>query len=106
MKNRIENGIEYEFVGDIWYPKLESKNGEIRLGEYGLLRLKYLEKNKSGLYERLFLDGELYNHCKEIELQSKQMKYTIIKQNLVKDMDIMQAFEIAEEAVKNDLIYC
>ena len=35
MKTRIENGIEYELIGDIWYPKLESKNGNIKLGEYG-----------------------------------------------------------------------
>ena len=48
MKTRIENGIEYELIGDIWYPRFESKNGDIRLGEYGILRLKYLEHNKSG----------------------------------------------------------
>ena len=106
MKTRIENGIEYELIDDIWYPILESKNGNIRLGEYGLLRLKYLEQSKSGLYERLFLDGELFAHCKEIEFQSKQMKYTIVKQCLAKDMNILQAFEIAEETAMHDLIYC
>ncbi len=106
MKTRIENGIEYELIGDIWYPKLESKNGNIRLGEYGLLRLKYLEQNKSGLYEQLFLAGELFSHCKELETQAKQMKYTIVKQCLTKDMDIMQALDIAEQTVKHDLIYC
>jgi len=106
MKTRIENGIEYVIIGDIWYPKLESKNGNIRLGEYGLLRLKYLEQHKSGLYEQLFLDGELFSHCKELEIQAKQMKYMIIKQCLAKDMDILQAFEIADETVKQEIVFC
>ena len=105
MKTRIENSLEYELIGNIWYPKLESKNRDTRLGSYGLMRLKYLEQNKSGLYEQLFLDGELFSHCKEIELQAKQMKYTIIKQNLAEDTNIMQAFDIADEKVKCDLIY-
>ena len=42
MKTIIENGIEYELIGYIWSPKLESKNGDTRLGAYGLIRLKYL----------------------------------------------------------------
>ena len=68
--------------------------------------MKYLEQSKSGLYEQLFLDGKLFVHCKELELQAKRMKYTIIKQCLAKNMDIMQAFDIANETVKHDLIYC
>jgi len=39
---KIEDGIEYELIDSIWYPKLESKNGDIKLGGYGLMRLKYL----------------------------------------------------------------
>ena len=105
MKTKIENGIEYKLIDSIWYPKLESKNGDIKLGEYGLMRLKYLEQNKSRLYEQLFLGGELFSHCKEIELQAKQMKDTIVKQCLAKDMEGMQALEIAEETVKHDLIF-
>lgn len=106
MKTRIENSIEYELIGDIWYPKLESNNGGIRLGEYGLMRLKYLEQYKSGLYEQLFLGGTLFNHCKEVELQAKQMKYKIVKKCFAKDMNSLQAFDIADETVKNDLIFC
>ncbi len=106
MKKRIENSIEYELIGDISYPKLESKNGDTRLGAYGLMRLKYLEQNKSGLYEQLFLAGDLFSHCKEIELQAKQMKYMLVKQCITKYIDILQAFDIAEETVKQDLIYC
>ena len=35
MKTKIEDGIEYELIDSIWYPKLESKNGDIKLGGYG-----------------------------------------------------------------------
>ena len=106
MKTKIEDGIEYELIdSSIWYPKLKSKTGDIKLGEYGLMRLKYLEQNKSGLYEQLFLGGELFSHCKGLEIQAKQMKVTIVKQCLAKDMDIIQASEIAEETVKHDLIF-
>jgi len=106
MKTKIENGIEYEMIGDIWYPKLDSKNGDIRLGAYGMMRLKYLEQNRSALFEQLFLDGELFSHCKELEFQAKKMKNVIVKRCIAKDMNTQQAYEIAEEIVKHNLIYC
>ena len=105
MKTKIENGIEYKLIGDIWYPKLESKNGGIRLGKYGIMRLKYLEWNKSALYEQLLLAGELFSHCKVIEVQAEQMKHTIIRHCHAKDLNIQQASEIADETVKHDIIF-
>jgi len=51
------------------------------------------------------LDNNLFNNCKEVELHAMKMKYKIVKKCFMKDINSLQAFDIADETVKNDLIF-
>jgi hypothetical protein len=63
-----ENGIHYTLRGDYYFPDLiPEEEAHQLIGKYGLLRLKYLQKHRPGLYTRLLLSGKLYDHLQEID---------------------------------------
>ena len=63
-----ENGIHYTLHGDYYFPDLEfPETPRQGIGRYGRMRKTYLEKHRSGLYERLILSGKLYDHLAEID---------------------------------------
>ena len=37
------------------------------MGKYGMMRRKYLEESRQGLYTRLILSGKLMEHLQEID---------------------------------------
>ena len=59
--NYIQNG-DY-LIPDMGLTEQEQKP----LGKYGMMRRKYLEENRSGLYTRLILNGTLMEHLQEID---------------------------------------
>jgi hypothetical protein len=63
-----EHGGRYIQCGDYLIPELGLTEQEQKpLGKYGIMRRKYLEENRSGLYTRMILSGTLYEHLTEID---------------------------------------
>lgn len=60
--------IEHVKAGDYYLPDLTIEPPPDRsLSKHGLLRLRYLKEHRSGLYNRLVLNGKLYEHLLEVE---------------------------------------
>ena len=67
-KEIIENGIHYTLHGDYYFPDLELPEAANQaIGRYGRMRKAYLEEYRPGLYTRLILSGQLYEHLAEID---------------------------------------
>ena len=67
-KEIIENGIHYTLHGDHYFPDLElPETPNQAIGRYGRMRKAYLEEYRPGLYTRLILSGQLYEHLAEID---------------------------------------
>ena len=69
LKKEIsENGIHYTLQGDYYFPDLElPETANQAIGRYGRMRKAYLEEYRPGLYTRLILSGQLYEHLAEID---------------------------------------
>ena len=58
--------LMYKQSGDYLLPDLGLTEAEQQpLGKYSLLRQRYLEQNRPGLYMRLMLSGRLMEHLQE-----------------------------------------
>ena len=113
--------LNYKRIGDYLLPDLGLTDAEkLPLGKYGLLRQRYLEENRPGLYTRLMLSGKLMEHLQEIEqtaqnrlenLMSQRPKQAGVTEELkaqdpmawVQRMNALQAQ--AEEMILSELIY-
>ena len=76
------NNISYRRVGDYNIPNLilPPEEANIRLGKWGMMHKAYLEKHKKVFFNTLLTQGELYQHCAEIEVQAKDMFETLVEQ--------------------------
>ncbi|MBQ8209216.1 MAG: TnpV protein [Clostridia bacterium] len=79
MSNK--KSIGYRQVGDFKIPNLSlpPEEAKIRLGKWGMLHKDYLLKNKKVLFTTLLTQGELYQHCAEVENQAQQMFDTLVE---------------------------
>ena len=81
MKERIiENGIEYELKGDVYYPILtvgEQTNYEI--GKYGNMHLDFIEKHRKGRYTTLLIEGKLNEYLHNISVEAHEQVENIIE---------------------------
>lgn len=102
MKNNTN--IQYRQVGDYNIPNLilPPEEANIRLGKWGMLHKDYLLKYKKVLFTTLLTEGELYQHCAEVEKQVRDMFDTIVEQ--------MKESEGVTEQLKEDnqleWVYC
>ncbi len=65
--------ITYTKCGDYLLPNLILKpRKQESLNKYGLMRLNYLKKNKSALYQQLLMQDKLYNHLFQSVLMQKK----------------------------------
>ena len=80
MKNNAN--IAYRTVGDFNIPNLilPPEEANITLGKWGMLHKDYLLKHKRALFNLLLTQGNLYQHCSEIENQAQQMFDTLVEQ--------------------------
>ena len=67
-KEIIENGIHYTLHGDYYFPDLNLPDAyQKTIGRYARMRKAYLENHRPGMYERLILSGNLYDHLAETD---------------------------------------
>lgn len=76
------NNITYRRVGDYNIPNLAlpPEEANITLGKWGMMHKTFLEKHKKMLFTTLLTQGKLYQHCAEIENQSRDMFDTLVEQ--------------------------
>ncbi len=79
MSNK--NTISYRQVGDYLIPNLALPPEEVKvsLGKWGMMHKNYLEKHKKVFFNTLLMQGELYQHCAEIEKQTKDMFHMLVE---------------------------
>ena len=94
MSNK--NSISYRNVGDYLIPNiiLPPEETKVRLGKWGMMHKTYLEKHKKVLFNTLLTQGELYQHCAEVEKQARDMFNTLVEQ--------MKAAECVTEQLKEE----
>ena len=81
MKKRIiENGIEYELKGDIYYPILTvGEQTSYQIGKYGNLHLEFIEKHHKGRYNTLLIEGKLNEYLHNIDVEAHKQVERIIE---------------------------
>ena len=74
--------ITYREVNGYLIPnlKLPPEEANIRLGKWGMMYKSHLEKNKKVFFNTLLMQGKLYQHCAEVEVQAKDMFDTLVEQ--------------------------
>jgi hypothetical protein len=73
--------ITYSQSGEYLLPDLAlPKTGQAAIGKYGMLRRTYLKTHRRGLYAKLLLSGELYDHLAKVDLLAREMVQDIIHQ--------------------------
>lgn len=113
--------LKYQCCGDYLLPDLGLTDAEkLPLGKYGLLRQRYLEENRPGLYTRLMLSGKLMEHLQEIEQTAQNRLESLMSQlsmqsNVTEELKAqdqlawvqrMNALQAqAEEMILSELIY-
>ena len=67
-----KNGLDYELVGDYYYPCLEAPEAP-KVGRFGILYHDYLRNHKKVTYSGLMLSGKLKEHIEDIDRQAVEM---------------------------------
>ena len=114
-------GIQYELIGDYYYPCLTVENEEPpMLTKYGRMRERYLREHKRVLYFNLLTSGKLYEHLAEIDTSACNMAKYLIKEmarkqgvtEQLKAEDMMKWVGLmnnigacVDEIVLNDIVY-
>ena len=76
----IENGIEYELKGDIYYPMLTlSEQTSYQIGKYGNMHLEFIEKHRRGRYNILLIEGKLNEYLHNIDVEAHEQVERIIE---------------------------
>ena len=116
-----QNGIEYTLHGDYYLPDITLGESDFKpLGRWGLEYKHYLEKNRSGLYARLVLSGELYSTLHDLDRQAQE-RYEIIVSQMKAAEGITESLKAenqmewvrrmnnirnrAEEIIREEMIY-
>ena len=74
-------GIQYELIGDYYYPCLTIENEEPpTLTKYGRMRERYLREHRKILYINLLTSGKLYEHLADIDTSACDMAEYLIKE--------------------------
>ncbi len=114
--------ITYTKCGDYLLPNLILKpRKQENLNKYGLMRLNYLKRNKSILYQQLLMQDKLYDHLFSVSVEAKEKVNYLICELVKLDDSINEKLKatnrmlwvqkmnncknIAEEIVLKELIY-
>lgn len=123
-KKIIENGIEYNLVGDYYIPNLKVDLKGFKtyseLGKYARMRLNYLRNNKKVTYQMMAMNGTLYLHLQDVQNIAQSRVDKIVKQlakqeNVNEDLKAKNQFEWvkhmnniknrAEEVILKEVVY-
>ena len=76
------SNITYRQVNDYMIPnlRLSPEESTIRLGKWGVMYKDYLQKHNPVLFATLLTQGNLYQHCAQIDTQAQQMFNTLVEQ--------------------------
>ena len=80
--------LTYTMQGDYLLPNLTAPENP-RIGKYGMLRRKYLQNYKQGLYSGMMLSGKLNSHLAEIQRTAEKRVAEITKQ-MKKDLGVTE----------------
>lgn len=114
--------ITYTKCGDYLLPNLILKpRKQENLNKYGLMRLDYLKKNKSALYQQLLMQDKLYDHLFSVSIEAEEKVNYLIDEMVKLDDSINENLKVtnqmlwvqkmnnykntAEEIVLKELIY-
>ncbi len=114
--------ITYTKCGDYLLPNLILKpRKQENLNKYGLMRLNYLKKNNSALYQQLLMQDKLFDHLFSVSIEAEEkVNYLInelvrlddtINKNLKTTNQMLWVQKMnnykntAEEIVLKELIY-
>ncbi|MBR3815587.1 MAG: TnpV protein [Clostridia bacterium] len=77
-----ESKITYRRVGDYFIPNLvlPPEEASVTLGKWGMMHKTYLKKHKKVFFNTLLMQGNLYQHCAEVEKQARDMFDTLVEQ--------------------------
>ena len=65
--------ITYTKCGDYLLPNLILKpRKQENLNKYGLMRLNYLKKNNSALYQQLLMQDKLFDHLFSVSIEAEE----------------------------------
>ena len=88
--------ITYRQVGDYKIPNIRLPEEEnVTLGRYGMMRMKFLQQNKSGMSMLLMTKGTLMRTLKKTEDEANEMLERLIEQ-------MMKAQGVTEEFKENN----
>ena len=85
MESHFEQiGGKYTQCGDYFLPEMGLTELEKKpLGKYGMMRRRYLEESRQGLYTRLILSGKLMEHLQEIDVTCRRRMDQMIREMAV-----------------------
>ena len=114
-----ENGLDYELVGDHYFPLLRPPESP-KVGAFGKAHLRFLQTEKKTVYSGLLLSGKLNTYIEDIDRQAEDMFFRLVKELAEKEvitealkatdqMEWVQRMnavrETAMEIVNNELIF-
>ncbi len=73
-----ENGLDYELVGDYYFPLL-TPPGSPKIGTFGKSHFHYLCTEKKVLFDGLMLSGKLNEYLENIDRQAEEMFEKLVK---------------------------
>ena len=101
-------------------PALAIKASDKPIGKYGLMRLRYLQEHRKGLYTVMLLNGTLHDHLADNEEKAQERMERMVRccaeqDGISEDLKARDPMEWvrrmngikaqAEEIVLNELIY-
>ncbi len=73
-------GGTYETRGDYRLPRLAVPAEETSVGIWGQRRLRYIRQHRKALYTALWMGGELYAYLADVDRQSQEMLFQLVKE--------------------------
>lgn len=74
------NGLWYELQGDYYIPCLKLPEEQQPIGVWGQRHLRYIKQNRKVLYLNLLTSGNLNSYLADLDKQSEDMYFRLVKQ--------------------------
>lgn len=73
--------LDYKEIDGIYYPDLKlSESESYQLGKYGLKCRRFLKDHRNYLFQEMLLNGELYDHLKQVDEECQLIHDRMIEQ--------------------------